>query len=74
MTNTIKYLKRGEDFSGTYLDENFQYHIYGIDTTNLKKNDKIYLDLCMFKNDHTYIEGEIIRVYKYSIIIQYRYI
>lgn len=41
---------------------------------NYKKGDTITADLCMFKQDHTYIRGKVLRTYKHKVVMTKEYL
>lgn len=64
--------KRGIDFDYAWVNNNCEYVIYGL-SLDIKKGDKIYCDMCIFKDEHTYIYGEVIKRYKHRVILKYDY-
>lgn len=65
--------KRLVNFESAYVDTQGNYVIYGL-PQYIKKGDTIYCDMCMFKDEHTYIRGTVIKRYKYKAVLNYEYI
>lgn len=69
----VEVYKHLVDFTSTFLNSKHQYEIGGLKKP-VKVNDFIYLDLSVWKDCHAYIYGQVVKVLKAKIIINYVYV
>lgn len=67
--------KRLRDFEDANVNNDGNYEICGLtQRANAKVGDTLYFDMCMFKDKHTYIRGEVVKVKKYVVVVKYEYV
>ena len=68
----IEVYKNLIDFSDTYLNKYFNYELIGFNK-EVKKGDRMYVDLARDFNTHTLIYAEVLKVLKSKIVVKFVY-
>lgn len=68
----VEVYKNLIDFSDSYVNNNFNYELIGFNK-EVKKGDKMYVDLARDLDRHTLIYAEVLKVLKSKIVVKFVY-